>query len=48
MQTTLIDALVNFKEGFSPELIGISHVSNGCAGERGSGAAQKPSAGDGV
>ncbi|MBM2773071.1 hypothetical protein [Burkholderia territorii] len=48
MQTTLIDALVNFKKVFSPALIGISRVSNGGAGERGGGAAQGACAGVGV
>ncbi|WP_227792217.1 hypothetical protein, partial [Burkholderia sp. BE17] len=39
MQTTLIDELVNFKEGFSPALIEIRRASNGGADERGRGAA---------
>ncbi|WP_423762901.1 hypothetical protein [Burkholderia sp. NLJ2] len=38
MQTTLIDELVNFKEGFSPALIAIGRVSNGGADEQGGGA----------
>ncbi|WP_423381413.1 hypothetical protein [Burkholderia sp. LMG 32019] len=32
MKSTLIDELVNFKEGFSTELISIRRVSNGDAG----------------
>ncbi|WP_204422836.1 hypothetical protein [Burkholderia sp. MS455] len=38
MQTTLIDELVNFKEGFSPALIEIRRASNGGADARESGA----------
>ncbi|AKM04115.1 hypothetical protein ABD05_29175 [Burkholderia pyrrocinia] len=39
MQTTLIDELVNFKEGFSPALIAIRRASNGGADELGGGTA---------
>jgi hypothetical protein len=35
MQTTLIDELVNFKEGFLPALIEIRRAPNGGADERG-------------
>ena len=41
MQTTLIDELVNFKEGFSRALIEIRHGPNGGAHERGYSAAQR-------
>ncbi|MDR6501757.1 hypothetical protein ACPUER_16380 [Burkholderia sp. DN3021] len=41
MQTTLIDELVNFKEGFSPALIEIRRASNGGADERGRDAAAR-------
>ncbi|WP_157768260.1 hypothetical protein [Burkholderia ambifaria] len=40
MQTTLIDGLVNFKEGFSRALIAIRHAPNGGAHERGGWAVQ--------
>ncbi|WP_287729751.1 hypothetical protein, partial [Burkholderia sp.] len=35
MKSTLIDELVNFKEGFSPRLTGIRAASKRRAGERG-------------
>ncbi|WP_423394571.1 hypothetical protein [Burkholderia sp. LMG 21824] len=35
MKSTLIDELVNFKEGFSPGLIEIRRALNGDAGGRG-------------
>ncbi|MCR4467075.1 hypothetical protein [Burkholderia sp. SCN-KJ] len=40
MKSTLIDELVNFKEGFSPRLIAIRRVANGGADGRGGGAAK--------
>ncbi|HGO6068269.1 TPA: hypothetical protein ACK3O9_000167, partial [Burkholderia cepacia] len=40
MKSTLIDELVNFKEGFSTGLIEIRRASNGGAGGPGCGAAR--------
>ncbi|MBN3774862.1 hypothetical protein [Burkholderia sp. Se-20378] len=34
MKSTLIDELVNFKEGFAPEMIAIRRASKGGAGGR--------------
>ncbi|WP_175685475.1 hypothetical protein [Burkholderia anthina] len=39
MQTTLIDELVNFKEGYARASIAIGRASNGGEDERGGGAA---------